>query len=437
MVATVATNYSAYRSPIRRSDGVDSRPVKSSRSGKNGKWSIRSAFSSLAAKGKEMLTQKVVPFSGQLIKGVTVKALKAAQIAIEGAKHALTDRHVGIRTRSMGDIPRVSSLEHANGVGTPKAARKDLVAEGKRLLSAIEGLKLREKAIKEETARNTKMNAKNLHAPESVEIQHDASDKLSLCHPDDIKPKQWSSPHKSISQGPVGEEKGGEERVVVHSSSYMPPTSNEGHQSSAIQRKSLLFGASDLQQVKLKSLLKIQDNEKEGSGTPQVDLQRSHAASSSSSSKKGRRVSFGTNDTKMISPRAPKEVSHAQLPHQPKPQQAQAPPTATGFSINDLLGARNNLRVPSSMPMSNIHSSSSGNSNNNDPNVAKGVTLSGLKRVKLRPPAELKGVSAPRALPLSIEELLRQTLETKFKRANAVEQQSESSCMDEDDEEWL
>lgn len=386
--------------------------MKAESSVKSGKkWSFKGwvhSFNSFTKKGKEMLKQKVVPLGGKMIKGFTVKALKVAQGALESAKLALTDGGVG-----NGEECGLAS-ERTGGATPRRAKKKDFVAEGKRLLSAIEDLRKRERAVREETAKNTKMNAHGLSTPVVAQAppvpQSGAVNKLMLHHPDRLiaspafakAPPSSSSSYHHSNHGPVGEEKSGGE-----STAPMPPAGG-------FQRKSLLFGAKDLQQVKLKGLLKVDTDP--------------WAAEAS----RGRRVSFGSNNTRTISPRpSPKETEAVK---QLSFSQAPAPVVASGFNANDLLGARQQLKKVPAMPSEmSAHSSSS----------SSGVTMSGLKRAssKLRPAAPRTMAVNPLKLnqPISLEEQLRQTLASKFARANAFDIQSESSNMDEDvdDAEWL
>ena len=361
-------------------------------------------MNTITLKGKEVLEKKVVPISGDMIKGFTKKILKTAQVALDSARMALTDGGVG--------VPNRSDAEERTGSATSRSIKKkDLAAEGKRLISAIEDLKMKEKRIREVTAKNTQINAQGLSTPATLEpsvTQRESMKNLTLHHPDQLVAfpvvAKSTSSSSSCDYGPVGEEKSGADVAML-------PTPHAG----GIQRKSLLFGASDLQQVKLKSLLKVDT-------TPLA-------------TDKGRRVSFGANDTKMISPRpSPKEaqVSMEVSIALPQTLATGSAPTAV-FNANDLLGARQGLRKVPAAPSEVFALATEQRSSS-----TRGVTMSGIKRAtaKLRPPAPPAAKVLP---PLSLQEQLRQTLERKFARANAFDRQSESSNMDEDvdDAEWL
>jgi hypothetical protein len=408
---------------------------------------MKAFASSLAVKSKELLQHKIVPMGSAILKDMTQKGISFAKGALAQAKRTIIEAHKNsVGEQHQGKAPSWGNMGSVKSstttVVTPRKIKKSLVTEGKRLLSAIQELKAKEVVVKEETEKNTAMNAIAVHTPAAAPPVSDdgyTGGGLILQHPDALSISAVTLTNASasaeavnvkVSKGEVTARVTQEPLITASKTtitSQHPPAPG-------IQRKSLLFGAKDLQGIKLKSLLKASESAPSPSTT----------STTSTSAAAERRVSFGENNTKLISPCASPAGCNNNKSNEP--QAAKRPhAVAFGFNAMDLQGAKNGLKKvssPSSGAPSVDQFAAPKMSRSSD--VKKGVTLSGLKKIKLRPAAvrtqrqhQQHVPSLMSSRPMSLQEQLRHTLNTKFAKANAAAAHWENSNQDDDDAEWL
>jgi len=321
----------------------------------------------------------------------------------------------------------------------PALARKSSLSdEGKKLLSALDKLTKTEKQIKRQTATNTRLNgavkfSTPIAAPPlspALEVVRAISSEqdnitaqtipLTLHHPDSLA---VAVPRVSAPV-PVAP-------VPVESRSQTPKTR-------ATPPKSLLFGAKDLKSVTLKGVLKSDPS------TPK------------------RRVSFGENKFKEISPRPSptrSEIAEGAKPlalafnahdlqnvtlkvaadQRPTPtvetvriEVKPAAPGAIGFSTTDLLGVKLKGVKPKTVEDKIASNISTG------VNLHAGITPNTLQAVILKP---VRVATQQQAVPrlsnkrtLSLEDQLKSAFAQKFARAKSPEKRDEE---EEENEEWL
>ena len=417
MVA-VATSYRGYKSPkkiAKNASPVASKPkIHESRT-----WAwgdLESMLSRAQVKAKEVLQRKIIPVGGKLLKKVANKLLAAAKDGFNQAKSCIAE----------------SQTDTVGAVLKPALARKSSLSdEGKKLLSALDKLTKTEKQIKRQTATNTRLNgavkfstpiaapplspALELVRAISSEQDNVAAQKipLTLHHPDSlvVAVPRVSAPVESRSQTP---------------------------KTRATPQKSLLFGAKDLKSVTLKGVLKSDLS------TPK------------------RRVSFGENKFKEISPRPSptrSEIAEGAKPlalafnthdlqnatlkvaadQRPTPtvetvriEVKPAAPGAIGFSTTDLLGVKLKGVKPKTAEDKIASNISTG------VNLHAGITPNTLQAVILKP---VRVATQQQAVPrfsnkrsLSLEDQLKSAFAQKFARAKSPEKRDEE---EEENEEWL
>ena len=273
MVA-VATSYRGYKSPKKVHGVTTSAQIKSNSgySSATKGWPSR-LLRSASVKAKELL-QNQLPTGGKIIKSMGYKLLEMAKKGLNEARKALAD----------GTLEASYSKREGRPKSIVVAKKSSISGDGKKLIAAIDKLYKTEKQVKKETERNTRINARSAHTPVAqpllppVEPLSELRETVNTVKCED--PKQLSLHHPDKL------------RISVPDFPVEPQASQAPQASKApgpIPRKSLLFGAKDLQSVKLKGVLKGT-----GSGAK-------------------RRVSFGENNFKTIPPRpSPVRTNSAQ-----------------------------------------------------------------------------------------------------------------------------
>ena len=408
MVAVVQTSYRGYKTPqkVVKSNPIASKPTYE-HTGDAAGWSRRLTRASLRA--KELLQKDLLPVVLLNAKRMGSKLFDVAKKGLSMAGKALAD----------GSSADSSASTRGTGLNPSLATKKSsLSRNGKKLISAIDKLYKTEKQIKKETAQNTKINARKALTPqapppqpvaEAATTPHDPT-RLVLQHPDSLRIAVPDAPVETQTT-----------EITLHARTP-----------GAIPKKSLLFGAKDLQSVKLKGVLK---------GT-------------TSSSK--RRVSFGENNFKTISPRpSPQRTAEsgaaapvpltftaqdlqqvalhaATEPHQQHIVEAAvqpAPALAIGFSAADLQGVKlKPVCVAEGEKSISISSSSSD----------KGVTASALKAIMLKPLTQrlLPRPESKKRPFLTLEDQLKQAFDQKFQKTRSPDNRDVVE-EEEDADEWL
>lgn len=356
-------------------------------------------------KAKELL-QKELPVGRRFLRSMGSKILDMAKKGFNEARKALADGMSGDSTSMRGRRPKPSLVSKKSSVSS----------DGKKLIAAIDKLYKTEKQIKRETEQNTRINSRKVRTPVVQPLQPvvepvttlmsnistpEAPVSLSLHHPDQLR----------------------------HVAPRAPAEPKVPQIPGSIPKRSLLFGAKDLQSVKLKGVLK----------------------GASSSTK--RRVSFGENNFKTISPRpSPRKTESTQPPlDKPLPftagdlkqaalcalsetrQQsiAEAPASAPAISFNAIDLQKVQLKPPVG----------SGSSKSSSSSGSKGVTSSALKSIRLKPlQPTVQPLPRANALkrPLSLEDQLKQAFDQKFRRTRSPDRREEEETREEEDaEEWL